>query len=86
MAFVCHGTDSSSYCLLGWDLVSIPTIELLKLLSCYLYDDLLDLCFVLFCYLLWFVCCIFVVGFCICIFDSMFGVLCSSLLTCVCML
>ena len=46
MAFVFHGTDSS-YCLLGWDLVSIPTIELLKLLSCYLYDDLLDLCFVL---------------------------------------
>ena len=37
MAFVCHGTDSSSYWLLGWDLVSIPTIELLKLLSCLLW-------------------------------------------------
>jgi hypothetical protein len=47
MAFVCHGTDSSSYWLLEWDRVSIPTIELLKLLSCYLHDDLLDLCFVL---------------------------------------
>ena len=36
LAFVCHGADSPSYWLLGWDLVSIPPIELLKLLSCLL--------------------------------------------------
>ena len=57
MTFVCHGIDSSSYWLLEWDRVSIPTIELLKLLSCYLHDDLLDLCFVL----------LFVVVFLLCI-------------------
>ena len=31
MAFVCHRADLPSYWLLGWDLVSIPPIELLKL-------------------------------------------------------
>jgi hypothetical protein len=50
-----------------WDLVSNPTIELLMLLSCYLHDGLLDLCFVLLlfvvCLLFLNLCCVFVVVF-----------------------